>query len=176
MEDSRSVTLHEQVAIFLYTVTGNNSTRRVAERFQHSTQTISNYVNSIAKALCSPPSYSKYVQLPSNQVPSEIQENPKFFPFFQDVIAAIDGSHISATPLAINRPHYRNCKGKVLQNVLLSCTFDMRFCHVLSGWEGSANDGMIYDDARHNDLSILPGKCYIADAGFPNCDSLLVPY
>jgi hypothetical protein len=176
LEDSRSVTIHEQVAIFLYTVVGNISTRRVAERFQHSTQTISNYVNSVAEALNSAPFYSKYVQLPPNRVPNEIEENPKFFPFFRDVLAAIDGSHFNATPPAEDRARYRNRKGGITQNVLLSCTFDMRFCHVLSGWEGSANDGILYDDARRNDLKIPVGKCYIADAGFVNCDSLLVPY
>jgi hypothetical protein len=176
LRDSRQVSAHEQVAIFLYTVTGNASIRKVAERFQHSTQTVSNYVSNVSNALVSPQFYSKYVKLPSNTVPPKISENPKFYPFFQDVLAAIDGSHVNAMPASEDRVRYRNHKGGVSQNVLLSCTFDMRFCHVLSGWEGSASDAALFNDARKHDLMIPPGKCYLADAGFPSCDALLVPY
>ena len=52
----------------------------------------------------------------------------------------------------------------------------MRFCYVLSGWEGSAADGQVYEDAQETDFAIPPGKFYLADAGFPVCDALLVPY
>jgi DDE superfamily endonuclease len=53
--------------------------------------------------------------------------------------------------------------------VLAACTFDMRFCYVLSGWEGSAADGQVWDDSRRNDFAISPGTYYLADAGFPTC-------
>lgn len=54
--------------------------------------------------------------------------------------------------------------------------YDMRFSYVLSGWEGSAGDGTVYDDARRLDLKVPEGKYYLADAGFAGCDALLVPY
>ena len=72
--------------------------------------------------------------------------------------------------LAINR------KGQVSQNVLAACTFDLCFCYVLSGWEGSAADSHIYDDARCRDFLTPPNKYYLADAGFGICDGLLTPY
>ncbi|KAJ3982394.1 hypothetical protein F5890DRAFT_1392557, partial [Lentinula detonsa] len=34
----------------------------------------------------------------------------------------------------------------------------------------------IYDDARRSTLRIPNGKYLLADAGFPSCDALLVPY
>lgn len=52
----------------------------------------------------------------------------------------------------------------------------MKFIYVLAGWEGSANDGQVFHYAREHDLFIPEGKYYLADAGFPICDSLLVPY
>jgi hypothetical protein len=58
----------------------------------------------------------------------------------------------------------------------MACSFDLRFVYVLSGWEGSAADATIYHDARHTDFHIPAGKYYLADAGFPLCDELLVPY
>ena len=48
--------------------------------------------------------------------------------------------------------------------------------YLLSGWEGSAADGRVFDEARRTDFVIPPGSYYLGDAGFPNCDSLLVPY
>jgi hypothetical protein len=42
-------------------------------------------------------------------------------------------------------------------NILAACTFDLWFCYVLSGWEGSAADGQVFDDARKVDFAILPG-------------------
>lgn len=34
----------------------------------------------------------------------------------------------------------------------------------------------MYHDARLTDLFILPGKYFLADAGFPICEGLLIPY
>jgi hypothetical protein len=45
-----------------------------------------------------------------------------------------------------------------------------------SGWEGSALDGHIYEDAQRNNLTIPAGKYFLANAGFPICSTLLVPY
>ena len=133
-------------------------------------------MNDVCNALTSAEFYHRYVRLPSASTPREIEDSGKFFPFFKDTVAAIDGAHISATPSAETRARYRNRKGDISQNVLLACTFDMRVCYVLSGWEGSAADGTVYDDARQKDLPIPTGKYYLADAGFAGCDSLLVPY
>jgi hypothetical protein len=44
LSDERDITLHEQLAIFLYTCVTGLSTRHVGERFQHSHNTIAKYV------------------------------------------------------------------------------------------------------------------------------------
>ena len=41
----------------------------------------------------------------------------------------------------------RNRKGDVSQNVLGVVDFHMLFTYVLAGWEGSAHDGRVLDDA-----------------------------
>lgn len=61
-------------------------------------------------------------------------------------------------------------------NLLACCSFDLRFQYILSGWDGSAADATMYNEARLSDLLIPPGKYYLADARFGICDSLLVPY
>ena len=120
--------------------------------------------------------YKSYIKLPGLDIPSEIQGNPKLFPFFKDCLGAIDGTHIKVNPPANDHARYRNRKHGTSTNVLAACTFDMCFCYVLSGWEGSAADGLIFEDARKHTFAIPKGKYYLADAGFGTCDALLVPY
>ena len=47
---------------------------------------------------------------------------------------------------------------------------------VHNSWEGSVADSQMFHDARFMDFCIPIGKYYLADAGFPACDVLLVPY
>ena len=126
----------------------------------------------------SPPFYTTHVQLPTagSDVPPQIRHNPKFWPFFKDCLGAIDGSHIHLAPPAAARPSYRNRKGFVSQNCLFISSFSLRFLYALTGWEGSATDAHIYEDACTHDLQIPAGKYYLGDAGFPQCPELLVPY
>lgn len=126
----------------------------------------------------SPPFYTKYVRLPTefDPTPPQIRNEPKFWPFFKNAIGAIDGSHINSAPPASERPLCRNRKGFVSQNCLFCCNFGLQFVYSLTGWEGSATDARVYEDARDHDLQIPDGKYYLADAGFPLCPQLLVPY
>lgn len=129
-------------------------------------------------ALTCPEVYDSYIKLPTadSPIPDEIEKSTKFFPFFKDAQGAIDGTHISVSPPANDRARYRNRKGAVSQNVLAACTFDLQFCYLLTGWEGSAADSAVFADAREHDLKLAPGKFFLADAGFPLCTELMVPY
>ena len=56
----------------------------------------------------------------------------------------------------------RNRKGVISQNVLAACNFDLEFIYVLSGWEGSAHDSKVLQDAltrRTNRLQVPEGDC-----------------
>lgn len=122
--------------------------------------------------------YSKFVQLPDSNTPLSdvLASDSRFFPFFEGCIGAIDGTHVRASVPSTHKAKYRDRKGTISQNILVACTFEMRVCFVLSGWEGSASDGAVFEDARGHGLAIPPGKFYLADAGFALSDALLVPY
>ena len=126
----------------------------------------------------SPPFYTNHVCLPKmgDPISPYIANNPKNFPFFKDCIGAIDGTHFPCHPTAKERQAARDRKGQTTQNCLAICNFEMKFLYIFPGWEGSASDSVMFHDARVTDLPILPGKYYLADAGFPNSDSLLLPY
>jgi len=124
-----------------------------------------------------PPLYQLYICFPTGEsIPTKIRNNPKFFLYFQDAIGAIDGSHIPVVPPSSCHEQFCNHKGFLSQNALFICNFNLRFTYVLSGWEGSATDARVYDDAISNDLQIPHGKYLLADAGYPLQSQLLVPY
>jgi hypothetical protein len=121
--------------------------------------------------------YTRYVKLPhDDQVPAHIRKNGKFHPFFENCLGALDGTHVWAHVPSTETGRYRDRKGAISQNVLAACTFDMQFCYILSGWEGSAADARILHEARQQDFAIPAGKFYLADAGFSLSKSIMVPY
>ncbi|KAF5376797.1 hypothetical protein D9757_009487 [Collybiopsis confluens] len=155
MADSRYVKLEEQVAIFLYMSVTGLSLRHVAERFQRANDTVS------------------YADDP---VPDFILNNPKFYPFFENALGAVDGTHIVCVPSAAQRDLARNRKGFMSQNCLAICSFSLRFLYFVGGWDGSAADASIYVDSRMTDLPVPHGKYFLADSGFGTCGTLLLPY
>ena len=186
---ARHVYIEEKLAIFLYTCVTGLSLRRVSERFQRANETTSKLVlfhhagdsgpeqllthRYFVKMLIffsSPPFYTQYIHLPpiDTPTPSIILNNPKYYPFFKDVLGAIDGTHINCSAYAEMRQAARDRKGGVTQNCLAICGFDMIFYYIFSGWDGSAADSTMFYDARMTDLHIPAGKYYLVDAGFPS--------
>ncbi|KAF7322355.1 putative transposase [Mycena chlorophos] len=179
MESERAnLMLDELLAIFLYTCVTGLGIDHVAERFQHSHTTISEHFRKMLDILSSSDFYDAYVRLPGvdDPPPAAIRNNPKWWPFFKDVLGAIDGTHIACTPSKEDIHAARDRKGGVSQNCLAAVSFDMRFLFFTGGWEGCAADAMMYSRAHLEDFPIPAGKMYLADAGFGICDALLVPY
>jgi hypothetical protein len=119
------------------------------------------------------------VKLPTIEtiVSPQIALNSKFAAFFTDCIGALDGTHIDVSLPLEEQARYRNRKGHLSQNVLAACNFEMEFTYILAGWEGSAHDGTVYRDAHYNQGFLTPlGKYLLRDAGYPNTDTILVPY
>ena len=126
----------------------------------------------------SPPFYTDNIHLlhDHDPVPPEISGNLKYFPFFKDCLGAIDGTHVNCKPSVTDRQVARDCKRAVSQNCLAIFNFNMKFLYIFSSWDGSASNSTMFYDARVTDLPVLHGKYYLADAGFPICDTLLIPY
>uniref|UniRef100_A0A8R7URF2 Nuclease HARBI1 n=1 Tax=Triticum urartu TaxID=4572 RepID=A0A8R7URF2_TRIUA len=174
LQDERLVSVEEQVAIFLYTLSANASNRTLQGRFQHSGQTISIYFNKVLQSIMS--LSGQLIQLPPINVPQKVSSNPKFMPYFQDCIGAIDGTHV---PISISlrlQDPYRNRKGTLSQNVMVACNFDNQFVHVSAGWEGSASDARVLQDALENNFYVPEGKFYLVDAGYANTPNFIAPY
>ena len=81
MEKMR-LSVEESLAMFLYVIGNHSHQRPVADRFQHSTETVSHHVKRVMRALCQlatiiihPPNY--------NFVDNKIYNNKTLFPWFQ---------------------------------------------------------------------------------------------
>ena len=80
------------------------------------------------------------------------------------------------TPLAHQQEPYRNRKQTLSQNVMVACDFDLKFVHVHAGWEGSASDARVLQDAINHGFQVPPGKFYLVDAGYACTPQFLAPY
>jgi hypothetical protein len=136
------------------------------------------YFREMVDAFSHPPFYTKYVQLPATDDPPSLffKDDPKMWPFFQHALGAIDGSHLPFYPPASEKELYRNRKGFHSQNGLFCCTFSLFFTYALTGWEGSSSDARVFEDAITTDLVVPSGFYLLADAGFPHCKELIIPY
>ncbi len=121
-----------------------------------------------------PHSSQHYVQLPSEEIPPILHDDC-YKPFI-GAQAAADGSLADACVMEEDMGRYRSRKGRISQNILAGSTFDMQICYMMTGWEGSTADGRLWEEARQRNLAIPPDWYWLGDAGFPLCETMLVPY
>jgi hypothetical protein len=90
----------------------------------------------------SPLFYTKYVKSPrpTDPLPEVFWKNCCFFPYFANALGAIDGTHIVCSPSAEEHEMAQNQKGFLSQNCLMTCSFDLKFTYVVSGWDGCTSD------------------------------------
>ncbi|KAK5846540.1 hypothetical protein PVK06_002832 [Gossypium arboreum] len=176
LQSTKLVNIREQVVIFLHIISNNVRFRVIGSRYYRSTETIHRFFGVVLRAILK--LYKLVIRLPDESTPSEIRNNPRFYPYFKDCIGALDGTHVRASvPLNI-QGRFRSRKGGTTQNVLAAITFDLKFSYVLAGWEGSAHDSRILSDAlsRPRGLRIPEGKYYLADAGYGIRNGYITPY
>lgn len=165
LRSSKRISVPKKLAIFVETVGRGASNRAVQERFQHSGDTVSRCFHQVLDALVEMHAHNVKIRGEDYQTDARIMDDSKYAAYLGDCLGALDGTHIDA------HIPYRNRKGTLSQNILAVVTFDLRYCYVLPGWEGSAHDSRILTDAVSNH-----GKYHLADAGYCNSDSVMIPY
>ncbi|KAI7958710.1 hypothetical protein MJO28_002501 [Puccinia striiformis f. sp. tritici] len=170
LADGRSVTVEEQLLMFLDGVVHNNSMRQTAVIFRRGLYTVLPRCTR-----CTSRIVPKYVVLnQADGVPERLQD-PKYRPF-NKCLGALDGVFIPVTLPSNEQAPYQNRKQFIAQNVLAVVNFDFQFVYLLAGWEGSAHDGTVLADAFTKEFSILEGRFYLADAGYGLQKGILTPY
>ncbi|XP_060672798.1 protein ALP1-like [Ziziphus jujuba] len=173
MKRDGTVTLEEQVCIFLHIIAYHTKNRTIISRFYRSGETISRYFNSVLNGV---------LRLHSILLrhPEPVSDNcsDDRWKMFKNCLGALDGTYIKVKVPEINKPRYRTRKGEIATNVLGVCNPNMEFIFVLPGWEGSASDSRVLRDAisRPNGLKVPTGCYYLVDAGYTNGEGFLAPY
>ncbi|KAJ6977017.1 hypothetical protein NC653_029025 [Populus alba x Populus x berolinensis] len=154
LRHTNRIKIEEQLAIFLFIIGHNLRTRAVQELFRYSGETISRHFNNVLNAIMA--ISLDFFQPPGSDIPPEILEDPRFYPYFKDCVGAVDRIHIPVMVGIDEQGPFRNKNGLLSQNVLAACSFDLRFHYVLAGWEGSASDLRVLNSAltRRNKLQV----------------------
>ena len=163
LQTTRWASLEEQVAKTLYILTHGAKNREVNFWFRRSGETISRHFHKVLAAIIA--LEEKFVIQPDGlTISPEIEKESSFYPYFENCVGAIDGTHIRVKVSPLDAPRYRGRKEFPTQNVLAACTFDLKFTYVLPGWEGTASDSRIIKNALiREDKLIIPEGKYLAN-------------
>ncbi|PLW14241.1 hypothetical protein PCANC_14486 [Puccinia coronata f. sp. avenae] len=175
LEDGRLVMVEEQLLIFLDIVCHNNSMRQTAVKFRRGLYTINRYFGQVLEALFS--LYPLYVRFNpiTCLLPPSILDNPKYAPF-KNCLGALDGVFVPARVPLNMQSNYCSQKGIIAQNIMAAVNFNFEFVFVFAGWEGSAHDTRVFNNATSKGLNIPGNKYFLADAGYGLRKGLMMPY
>ena len=105
----------------------------------------------------------------NDPVPLRISSSRKYTPYFDNCIAAVDGTHIPAVIPVDKQIPFRNRIKLLSQNVLAVAKH-------LQGGERSAHDSRVFRGAKVAGLPMFPGKYYLGYAGYAWSWQVLTPY
>lgn len=180
LKPSRYISVAEKLTMFLSSVGYAITNRGVQERFQHSGETVSRCFHEVLQALVL--MHVQYVQIPFGTYSTDrrITGDAKYGPYLGDCLGALERNTISQLTYPTQIEYLiETGKAFLSQNVLAVVTFDLRYCYILPGWEGSAHDGRVLADAVQDQGFVVPEDKYfffLADAGYSNSDHVMIPY
>ncbi|XP_024641527.2 uncharacterized protein [Medicago truncatula] len=181
LKSSKHMGVEEMVAMFLVVVGHGVGNRMIQERFQHSGETVSRHFYRVLHA-CLKLSF-KYIKPEDpmfRECHAKIKNDQRYWPFFKNVIGAIDGTHVSCVVSASEQPRFIGRKGYPTQNIMAVCDWNMCFTFILAGWEGTAHDALVFDKALTTANLNFPhppqGKYYLVDSGYPTPIGYIGPY
>ncbi|XWS48240.1 hypothetical protein CRYUN_Cryun13aG0057300 [Craigia yunnanensis] len=90
LRHTNRIKIEEQLAIFLFIIGHNLRTRAVQELFRYSGETISRHFNNVLNAIMA--ISLEFFQPPGSDVPPEISQDPRFYPYFKETVLQIEES------------------------------------------------------------------------------------
>ncbi|XP_072148926.1 protein ALP1-like [Setaria viridis] len=180
LRGTRRMSTMEALAMFLWINGAPQSLRQVADRFVRSLETISRTFDLVLSCVIRLAVDIIRPKDPGFTTIHQRLRNPRYAPYFNNSIGAIDGTHVPVVVPSNKVVQHMGRHGYPTQNVLAICDFDMRFTFVVSGWPGSVHDMRVFTDAVNKYTDKYPhpppGKFYLVDSGYPNRPGYLAPY
>lgn len=119
--------------MFLQIVGEGSGNRAIQERFQHSGDTVSHVFHEVLVALMILHQKNRLITQFRYTTSRSNCQKLQIFPYFENCIGALDGTHIPAHVPSAEAAPYRNRKGYLSQNVLGVCNLHLEFCYILAG-------------------------------------------
>lgn len=170
----------EALGMFLWIVGSPQSVRQAEDRFERSLGTVHNNFDKVLECVVKLAAGIIKPRDPKSRTMHGRLQNPRFSPFFNNCIGAIDGTHIQAVVPNNLVVQYTCRKNITTQNVIAVCDFDMRFTFVLAGWPGYVHDMRVFNDVMTKWSHEFPhpptDKFYVVDSGYSNRLGYLAPY
>ena len=147
LKSTKRMSSMEALGLFLWICGSPQSVRQAEDRFTRSLEIVcrkfDKVLHSVSKLVAD---IIRPVDLEFKNVHPRLQ-SPRFSPFFDNCIGAIDGTHV---PVVVPNSKVVQHMGRheyTSQNVMAICDFDMRFTFVVTGWPGSVHDMRVFKDA-----------------------------
>ncbi|GKE14046.1 hypothetical protein Tco_1421623 [Tanacetum coccineum] len=165
LRDSKHISVEEKMFIFLMIIGHNERFSVMKRRFQHSKETIHNCFHEVLdKMLVFSEEVIRQITFnPNPNIPGNIRR--------ERAVGALDGTLIHASVPSHKQNVYRaRGRGDCYQNVLAICDFNMIFTYIVAGWEGTAHDARILNEALDDPIYefLIPpsDKYYLCDAAY----------
>nr|CAH66340.1 OSIGBa0097I24.8 [Oryza sativa] len=146
----------EALGLFLWMAGAPQSVRQVEDRFERSLATVHNMFHKVLASLLKLAADIIKPRDPQFATLHSRLRYLRFYPYFNDCIGAIDGTHI---PMQVSKDHLVQhiCRHHITtQNVMACCDFDMIFTFVLAGWPGFVHDMRVFNDAMSTYNHVFP--------------------
>lgn len=147
LKSTKKMSSVEALGQFLWICGAPQSMRQAENRFTRSTNTCS---RKFGKVLCSVSKLAADIIRPVDPQFRTVHhrlQSPRFSPYFDNCIGAIDGTHVPVIVPTTVVVQHTGRHGYTSQNVLVVCDFNMRFTFVVAGWPGSVHDMRVFKDA-----------------------------
>ncbi|GKC60151.1 hypothetical protein Tco_1087749 [Tanacetum coccineum] len=148
--------------------------------FQHSKETIHNCFHEVLDKMLV---FSEEVIRPTtfNPNPNIPGNNRRERRMFKGAVGALDGTLIHASVSSHKQNVYRGRgRGDCYHNVLAICDFNMIFTYIVAGWEGTAHDARILNEALDDLIYEFPippsDKYYLCDAAYRHTRGFMASY
>ncbi|KAL8141735.1 hypothetical protein V2J09_014767 [Rumex salicifolius] len=173
LHGTRNMSTEEIASMFLYTLVHNEKNRYIGKYFMRSGESVSRQFNICLRAVLK---LHQHLLKKPTLVSDECEDDG--WRCFKNCLGALGNAYIDVSVSSQERRKYRTTTGSISLNVLGACTPELEFIYVLSGWEGSAGNDIVLQNAitRPNGLKLPQGGYYLVDNGYSNYEGFLAPY
>lgn len=180
LEESSNVYVEESVAMFVEMAAQDLTIRALAERYQHSVDTVKRKLDDVLSAVLK---LAEHIVKPTRDEFTSaspfLVDNERYWSYLRDCIGALDGTHMSVHPSSEDADRFRGRKGEPTMNILAICNFNMRFIYGYVGVPGRVHDTKVLTHCATN-KAYFPhpprGKYYLVDSRYPTRTGYLGPH